>query len=1305
MTFAATLSVNSLNGANGFTLSGPTDLGSGYSVDSAGDVNGDGFDDLIIGTFGQYGPPGYSYVVFGRGTALPDVIDLAALDGTNGFRLSQEESFSGTSVSSAGDLNGDGYGDLLVGTNGTDDEGPNSAGDSYVVYGKAGGFAADLQLGALNSFNGFRLDALDLGFDSSGSYVSSAGDVNNDGLDDILVSVTGTTGSDTGSVGYVVFGSQTPLPVNFSLASLDGVQGFRIDNMGEARAVSSAGDINNDGIDDFVIGDSSADGGSGRSYVVFGRNGSFGPSIDLAALNGSDGFALTGAAEGDYSGTSIASAGDVNGDGYDDLIVGANGAGAYDGAAYVVFGKPGFEAELDLGALSDADGFTILGTEYSAAGYAVSGAGDVNGDGYDDLLVAAPSITGTTGSAYVVFGNKDGLFGGLANLDGSNGFRISDIPVGENGGIAVAAAGDVNGDLLDDIIVGSSAAGESYVIYGRIPTGDPTLRVGSDADQTIHGSNTVAGFDYLYGEGGDDIIIPYYGSDQARGGDGIDILYVDYSQLGSVSFNTNIVTSPSGSVTFYRIRGLAPAGGESSNVEYRDFERFFVIGSATANNDLRGGSGGDYLVGGLGSDTIYTFGEPQLDPGPANSGDDIVDVGKSGATAATSGTDNVQMGSGGDDLLIVDWSAATDAVNFAAGSGNSQDYFSSGSGVFLGSSVRLNFTGVERFVVTTGTGNDAITTGDNADTVSAGAGNDAINSRKGRDTIDGGSDIDSWSADFTPQTSAVILDLNDAGTTTLAGGTTVRNIESLLNFNTGSGHDVLTTFASGAPGDTIDTGGGNDRVTLFSAATAATTGTDNVGLGTGGNDLLVVNWSAATEAVNFAAGSGTTQDYFSAGSGVFLGTSVRLHFTGVERFAVTTGSNNDTITTGDNADSIFSGGGNDTLDSRAGAAVINGGAGIDRWAADLSASGAAILLNLNLAGAQALAGGSSITAIEALTLTTGTANDVITTRAAGTEGDTLTTGAGDDTATLYSAATAALTGTDNTHMGTGGNDLLVVDWSAATEAVGFAAGSANTQDYFSSGSGVFLGSSVRLNFTGVERFAVTTGSGNDAITTGDNNDSIGSGGGNDTLDSRAGIATINGGAGTDRWAADLSAFGGAIILNLNMAGAQALADGSSITAIEALTLTTGAGNDVITTRSAGSEGDILNTGLGDDTATLFSAGTAVTTGTDNVGLGTGGNDLLVVDWSAATEAVNFAAGSGTTQDYFSAGSGVFLGSSVRLHFTGVERFAVTTGSANDTITTGDNADSISSGGGNDTLDSRAGTATINGGAGTDRWAA
>ena len=168
--FPAIIDVVSLDGLNGTRLEGTLYDASGASVASAGDINGDGFDDVIINAAGGYGTyinnPGGSYVVFGKAGGLGALVELSGLDGSDGFKLSGS-SYGVQSVASAGDVNGDGYDDLILGA-----PSDGVGGISYVVFGKASGFAADINLSTLNGANGFALNGVALGNEAGWSAAS-----------------------------------------------------------------------------------------------------------------------------------------------------------------------------------------------------------------------------------------------------------------------------------------------------------------------------------------------------------------------------------------------------------------------------------------------------------------------------------------------------------------------------------------------------------------------------------------------------------------------------------------------------------------------------------------------------------------------------------------------------------------------------------------------------------------------------------------------------------------------------------------------------------------------------------------------------------------------------------------------------------------------------------------------------------------------------------------------------------------------------------------------------------------------------
>ena len=303
MVFDAEINPSELNGSNGFVING-IDSGdnSGFSVSGAGDINGDGIDDIIIGApdaeglNGENRDAGESYVVFGSGSGFDASLDLSTLDGSNGFVLQKSDRIDrnqrlGDSVSNAGDINGDGIDDLIIGAPFADPNNNNSAGESYVVFGKdvdnQGDFEATFDLSNLDGSNGFALQGID-SFDDSGTSVSGAGDINGDGIDDIIIGAPfadpdNTLNTSNAGESYVVFGkdvaNQGDFEATFDLSNLNGNNGFVFqgEDSGEESgfSVSGAGDVNGDGIDDLIIGARDAnpnnDFQAGQSYVVFGR--------------------------------------------------------------------------------------------------------------------------------------------------------------------------------------------------------------------------------------------------------------------------------------------------------------------------------------------------------------------------------------------------------------------------------------------------------------------------------------------------------------------------------------------------------------------------------------------------------------------------------------------------------------------------------------------------------------------------------------------------------------------------------------------------------------------------------------------------------------------------------------------------------------------------------------------------------------------------------------------------------------------------------------------------------------------------
>jgi hypothetical protein len=577
----ALIKLSELDGSNGLSLdTGEASSQTGFSVAGLGDINGDGYDDVVIGArYSGAGDEGSAYVVFGSAAGLPAHVGLNTLNGTTGFKL-HNAPFNyniGYSVSSGGDFNGDGVADLIVSANRAGSIESNS-GKAYVVFGHTGSFDAAIDLQALTGSRGFEVIG-EGKFTNLGSSVASAGDVNGDGYDDLIIGAQGESnhGAYSGAA-YVVFGHAGP-GVAFTPADANGIHGFKLEGADAANlvgySVSSAGDVNGDGYADILVGAFNAE----KAYLVFGHKGSFSPILDPTALNGGDGVTLVNTGPGQVAGI-----GDVNGDGYTDFAVSDIIGSERAGTVAVVFGHAGaFGATLDVDALDGSNGFVVVGVKDNDGnnfgemmGSALAAAGDVNGDGYADILIGAPHnspyIDGA-GGAYLLYGSADGFAPlidfGAAQPDGRNGFRIEGALPGDNVGWSVGAAGDLNGDGFDDLIVGApyanGDAGAAYVIYGGDFRAEAS-HVGTSSNDTISGNAGAETFvgrlgnDTLNGGGGADSFQGGAGNDQIHvtdrsfhqvdGGSGTDTLHLDFA--GAINFgniDANAATADRGKIT------------------------------------------------------------------------------------------------------------------------------------------------------------------------------------------------------------------------------------------------------------------------------------------------------------------------------------------------------------------------------------------------------------------------------------------------------------------------------------------------------------------------------------------------------------------------------------------------------------------------------------------------------------------------------------------------------------------------------------------------------------------------------------
>ena len=620
----------------------------GYSVSSAGDVNGDGYSDVVVGAYGYNSNTGRAYIYFG-GALMNNTADVIV----TGEAVSN---FFGISVASAGDMNSDGYSDVLIGASGNS----SYTGRAYIYLGGASmNNSADIILSGESANSNF------------GTSVSSAGDVNADGFSDLIIGATGYN-SNTGRA-YVYFGGMFIDNIPDVIMNGESVNNYF------GCSVSSAEDINGDGYSDIIAGAYGINSFTGKAYIYLGGE----------VMNSSADVILTGESVLNYFGNSVSAAGDINGDGFSDVIAGAYGFNSNTGKAYIYFGSESMDTTADLSFTGESannyfgnsvrtcgdvngDGYpeviagahgygsftgrtyiydyfmkneifpelTLTGPSAGIVfGASVSSAGDVNGDGFPDIIAGAPAYSSNTGRAYI-------FFGGIS-MDNNADIILTGEAISNLFGGSVSSAGDVNGDGFSDVIVGANAysanTGRTYIYFGGSVM-DNTADVIMTGVSTYDFGTSVSSAGDVNGDGFSDVIVGADGYFNVRG--------KAFIYLGGISMdNVSDVTLLGDSLYSYIGHSVSSAG------------------------DVNGDGYSDVIVGNPSSlNSYYGFGEAYIFFGGAfmNSTKDVTLLGESYGSGFGKSVSSADLNSDGYSDVIVG------SGSYNAGAGRSYIFYGGG---------------------------------------------------------------------------------------------------------------------------------------------------------------------------------------------------------------------------------------------------------------------------------------------------------------------------------------------------------------------------------------------------------------------------------------------------------------------------------------------------------------------------------------------------------------------------------------------------------------------------------------------------
>jgi len=1262
----------------------------GWSVTGIGDFDGDNVADFMVGAPGANGGAGAVYIVYGEDATTPPntpvtgpIYDLADAGLNPGFEYTRIEGLEGLvpntrdtkgdqlgfEVAEVGDLNGDGAIDIAFAAPGRDGDGffDYNVGEVYVVYGQQLGRPATIDVNDI----GGAVDGLTLtGFSTSndlGASISNLGDINGDGFNDFMVGAPGADGNrvfESGQ-GYVVYGALGGPPATIDLNALDAEDGFTVtgglrDMVG--ATVSAAGDMNNDGFDDFLIASPDGADGAGEVYLIWGRefqggglsNSATNPSfnIDLNRLEadnlGVKFIGVDGAGGGDRAGASIASGGDLNGDDIDDLVIGAPRASDGVGGVYIIYGQDmsttaGFTAEtsvaygdmnatlpetvpevvggatwdasplygadrpwsrtVELGSISADQGTFIAGDAGDRQfGYDVYMVGDIDRDGIEDLVIGAPSSTDP--------GGAPSSSGAIYIIRGREEDPLNLTPDPNNTGWDYAYEG------------------VAYSPVGLLGPGEGWKLVGIDAfDRAGWSIGVVGDFDpgdavVVHDLNDDDTLDLIIGAPGAERGDGE--VYVFYTPATAVISTgwTNGDDNPDDGATPLNM-------GTPNNDSIDALAGNDVVLGLGLRDTIFGGLGDDRIFGGSHSDTLYgdegddiIYGDPQeaLESGFANSppagdpayvpnderdtlfggdGDDILYGGQDDDLIDGGADDDLIFGGTGDDAGA--GGAGVDTIE--AGDGNDDFDGEAGNDLLFGEAGDDILRG--------GADDDFLYGGDGDDDLFGGAGVDTLFGEDGNDQMSGGADNDRM---FGGDGGDVMN--GDGGDDFMRGG----DGADIMDGGDGDddvrgdgGDDVLDggdgddRLRGDAGDDILDGEEGDDRV-FGGAGADQLNGGDGEDFMRGGADNDVLSGGADNDNIRGDGGDdilngdgGDDRLRGDAGDDDLFGGDGNDRLQGGDGLDELFGEDgNDRLDGGDDNDELFGGLGDDDLRGDAGDDFIRGGAG-----EDVLRGGA---------GADDLDGGDDDDRLFVDSF------------------DNIQGGAGIDRADVVATSAGVTLSSANgveTAFGADGTNVIdVFDFS------GFAPGAVSVRGDGGGGNDTITGADNDDRLRGEngddELFG---GAGDDRLDGGDDNDELFGGLGDDDLRGDAGNDILNGDDGDDRLRGgdgDDELFGGIGDDRLDgNDGGDFLFGGAGVDDLRG-----GAGDDTIT--GGAGDGDILR-GQGDADVFVLSAGDGVDTiwdftdGVDRIDFRTHANVNSIADYTA-----------------------VDLGASVRLDFFGAD---------------------------------------------------